>query len=133
MSQLSAPFHVTSSLGKERSSRAWGFASVIGLGDGTAVALAPFLAVEDASRIAQTSRGAAESSRRKTSVSPFPSIDGAPFTSGPLVSASTFPSSVVRYRCSAVFSSAEKSTDRLSGVQTSLAPKRPPIDSSAAG
>jgi hypothetical protein len=55
-----------------------------------------FRAAGGASRVVQTSRGVTESSRRKTSVSPNPSTEGAPFTSGPLVSVSTLPSRVAR-------------------------------------
>jgi hypothetical protein len=42
-----------------------------------------------------TSRGEAESSRRKASVSPFASIEGRLSSAGPLVSAVNCPSSVV--------------------------------------
>jgi hypothetical protein len=66
--------------------------SVSRLGEGAAARTFAVLAAAGASRIVQTSRGVTESSRRKTSVSPLRSMDGAPFTSGPLVSASTFPS-----------------------------------------
>ena len=97
MSQPSAPFQVTSSLGKERRSRTCGFVSVSGLRRRRAARpFAPRAVGAAASRRAQTSRGVTESSRRKTSVSPFWSMEGAPFTSGPLVSGSTFPSSVAR-------------------------------------
>ena len=97
MSQPEAPFHVTSSLGKERRSRTCGFVSVSALGEVVAARrFAPRAAGAAPSGWAQTSRGVTESSRRKTSVSPFVSTEGAPFTSGPLVSGSTFPSSVAR-------------------------------------
>ena len=131
MSQPSAPFQVTSSFGKERRSRTCGFVSVSTVGEAAAVRpFAGLVLVAVGSGSAHTSRGVTESSRRNTSVPPFRSIEGAPFTSGPLVSAATFPSSVARYTCPLVPFSAGKSTDPLSGAQVRPEPPRPPTRSS---